>query len=120
MVVQKVGKQDPFLQFEYNANAQRIRADDNGGQKPTWNEVVTFNIVEGRDRLGIQCYDENLRTHAFIGECVLELKKILAQYTYDAWFPITNKGTAAGEIYLEFTYYPSVSFYPTLLLKLSH
>ncbi|KAK9722301.1 hypothetical protein K7432_002784 [Basidiobolus ranarum] len=107
IVVQKIGKQDPFLQFEYNATTQRIKADNNGGQKPVWNEAISFNIVEGREKLGIQCYDENLRSHAYIGELVIELKKILEQHTHDAWFPLKNKGSPAGEIYMEFTYFPA-------------
>ncbi|KAK9721634.1 hypothetical protein K7432_003262 [Basidiobolus ranarum] len=105
-VVQKIGKQDPFLQFELGNSRQRTKADKNGGQKPTWNERLTFDITEGVHKVVVKCYDQNLREHAFIGESEVDFSPAITHYQLDSWFELKDKGEPAGEVYLEFTFFP--------------
>ncbi|KAK9729684.1 hypothetical protein K7432_000090 [Basidiobolus ranarum] len=105
-VVQKIGKQDPFLQFELGNGRQRTKADKNGGQKPTWNERLTFEIVEGVHKVVVKCFDQNLREHAFIGEGEIDFSTAITYYQLDNWFQLKDKGEPAGEVYLEFTFFP--------------
>ncbi|ORY05627.1 hypothetical protein K493DRAFT_274864 [Basidiobolus meristosporus CBS 931.73] len=105
-VVQKIGKQDPFLQIEIGNKRQRTKADRNGGQKPTWNERLSFDVTEGVHRVIVKCFDQNLREHAFIGEGEIDFGPALTYYQLDKWFELNDRGVPAGEVYLEFTFFP--------------
>ncbi|ORX88339.1 hypothetical protein K493DRAFT_236858 [Basidiobolus meristosporus CBS 931.73] len=111
-VVQKIGKQDPFLQFELGNTRKRTKADKNGGQKPTWNERISFEVPEGVHKVAVKCYDQNLREHAFIGEREIDFSPAITYYQLDNWFELKDKGDPAGEVYLEFTFFPVVSSTP--------
>ncbi|KAK9766380.1 hypothetical protein K7432_004571 [Basidiobolus ranarum] len=105
-VVQKIGKQDPYIQIEHGVRSQRTKADKNGGQKPRWEDNFKFDIFEGDTIVRVQCLDQNLRDSSLIGQRTIDFAPVLRSYQWDGWFGLTSQGECAGDVYLEFTYYP--------------
>ncbi|ORX91043.1 hypothetical protein K493DRAFT_229036 [Basidiobolus meristosporus CBS 931.73] len=106
-VVQRIGKQDPYLEFKLGDENQRTHTDNNGGQKPTWGQAVKFDLNNERELL-VKCIDKNPVHDSHIGQTEILLDPVLENHQYDGWFMIKNRDSPAGEIYLELTFYPSV------------
>ncbi|KAI0243860.1 hypothetical protein L0F63_006612, partial [Massospora cicadina] len=101
-------KQDPFLQFNVGHNTQKTKVDKNGGTRPEWNYRIRFERLKApvNQMLKIKCFDsEWKREPQFIGECALDLGPIFDCGEEDGWFKLYDRGSAAGEIYLELTFY---------------
>ncbi|KAK9767061.1 hypothetical protein K7432_003413 [Basidiobolus ranarum] len=105
-VVQKIGKQDPYILVEYGVRNQRTKADKNGGQKPCWEDVFKFDVFEEDTVLRVQCLDQNLRDSSLIGQRTIDFSPVLQSYQWDGWFGLTSQGLPAGDIYFEFTFHP--------------
>ncbi|ORX86021.1 hypothetical protein K493DRAFT_238314 [Basidiobolus meristosporus CBS 931.73] len=106
-VVQRIGKQDPYLEFHLGDENQRTNTDNNGGQRPTWGQAVKFDLNNERELL-VKCIDKNPVHDSHIGQTEILLDPVLKNHQYDGWFMIKNRDSPAGEIYLELTFYPSV------------
>lgn len=54
-----------------------------------WNEIITFDIVTGREPLRIEIYDKSdIGRDQLIGECEVDLKDLFDQYKHDEWFSL--------------------------------
>ena len=57
--------------------------------QPVWNEKFTFDVVTGREVIGIQVYDSAFAGLRAIGSCEYELSKLLPpEFTFDDWLPL--------------------------------
>lgn len=106
-------KQDPFLQFEIGHLSQRTKVDKNGGTRPEWNSRIRFERLRCpvEQTLKVICYDsEWKRKEQFIGECVIDIGAIFKTGEDDGWFKLNDRGSDAGEIYLELTFFSQDGF----------
>ncbi|KAH7043109.1 hypothetical protein BKA57DRAFT_120979 [Linnemannia elongata] len=63
--------------------------------------------------LYVTCLDEDHQKNDFIGNCVVNLAKVLEYGEHDDWFELTYKGREAGELQLQLTYYSFDPKHPT-------
>lgn len=54
---------------------------------PVWGEIISFDIVTGREPLVIQVFDTaDIGRDTLIGECRVSLEILIDQYKHDEWF----------------------------------
>ncbi|KAG0060217.1 hypothetical protein BGZ92_006773, partial [Podila epicladia] len=63
--------------------------------------------------LYVTCLDEDPKKNDLIGDCVINLAKVLEQGEHDDWFELTYKGREAGQLLLQLTYYSHDPKHPT-------
>ncbi|KAF9087160.1 hypothetical protein BGX29_001003 [Mortierella sp. GBA35] len=110
---ERFGKQDPFILFKLGNVSKRSSTDVRGGQRPRWkDEQINIYMYESDAKdatsLYVICLDEDHQRNDFIGNCVVNLTKVLEQGEHDDWFELTFKGREAGELLLQLTYYSHV------------
>jgi Ca2+-dependent lipid-binding protein len=59
--------------------------------------------------LRVMCYADDSKEPEFIGEGIVDLTDTLKSGEFDEWVTIKAKDRYAGEVYLELTFYSSVS-----------
>ena len=64
--------------------------------------------------LRVACYADDAKDPEFIGEGIVDLTDTLKSGEFDEWVTIKAKDRYAGEVYLELTFYSSVSAYHLL------
>ncbi|RKP36033.1 C2 domain-containing protein [Dimargaris cristalligena] len=103
------GKQDPFLEFTLGNISKRTRVDKKGGCNPKWKEDVFLDVPQGVQNLAMKCCDRDVSSNDDIGSSSIDLFRIFEEEEVHSWYKMQRKGKFAGEIYLEFTYTPTVS-----------
>ncbi|KAN0064147.1 hypothetical protein ACQY0O_003314 [Thecaphora frezii] len=128
-----IGKQDPYCVLTMGSEQQRTKPDKRGGQHPTWDEQLHFEIYEdmedalvkrsdgsktsssaarakgGKKVLKVSCYADDNKDPEFIGEGMVDLTDTLKTGEFDEWVPIKAKERYAGEVYLELTFYSAAA-----------
>lgn len=115
-----IGKQDPYAELCLGSDTQQTKPDKRGGQHPTWDEQLHFEIYDevqhafgperGRDEektLSIVCYAAGNDPEP-LGEGYVSLNQALRDGEFDDWVPLASKGKYSGEVYVELTYYSLV------------
>lgn len=113
---------------------QKTKPDKRGGQHPTWDEQLHFEIFDDMEdqlrkteletgtlsqvtakqkskankSLRVSCYADDNKEPEFIGEGIVDLTDTLRNGEFDEWVTIKAKDRYAGEVYLELTFYSSV------------
>lgn len=64
---------------------------------------------KGSKTLKVACYADDTKDPEFIGDGVVDLTETLKTGEFDEWVTIKAKDRYAGEVYLELTFYSSVS-----------
>ncbi|KAL0073272.1 hypothetical protein J3Q64DRAFT_1754563 [Phycomyces blakesleeanus] len=100
-----VGKQDPFCVFRLGEVAKKTKTSYRGGQHPVWDDQVNIPVAANKTKMRVQLFDDDSKREDLISEGEVDLTNVLAGGEQDDWFPLTYKGRAAGEIYLELTFY---------------
>ncbi|KAG0013929.1 hypothetical protein BGZ81_000760 [Podila clonocystis] len=107
---ERFGKQDPFILFKLGNVSKRSSTDVRGGQRPRWNDEQ-INILmyqsDAKDAtsLYVSCMDEDHQKNDLIGDCVINLAKVLERGEHDDWFELKYRGREAGELMIQLTYY---------------
>ncbi|KAG0017521.1 hypothetical protein BGZ82_000727 [Podila clonocystis] len=115
---ERFGKQDPFILFKLGNVSKRSSTDVRGGQRPRWNDEQ-INILmyqsDAKDAtsLYVSCMDEDHQKNDLIGDCVINLAKVLERGEHDDWFELKYRGREAGELMLQLTYYSRDPQHPT-------
>ncbi|KAG0331509.1 hypothetical protein BG000_010829 [Podila horticola] len=115
---ERFGKQDPFILFKLGNVSKRSSTDVRGGQRPRWNDEQ-INILmyqsDAKDAtsLYVSCMDEDPQKNDLIGDCVINLAKVLERGEHDDWFELRYRGREAGELMLQLTYYSRDPQHPT-------
>lgn len=134
-----IGKQDPYTVLSMGQEQQKTRPDKRGGQHPTWDEQLHFEVYEdmedaltatstngtgsgsgskatsatkakgGKKVLKVACYADDSKEPEFIGEGLVDLTETLQTGEFDEWVTIKAKDRYAGEVYLELTFYSSAA-----------
>ncbi|KAF9580119.1 hypothetical protein BGW38_003364, partial [Lunasporangiospora selenospora] len=107
---ERFGKQNPFILFKLGNVSKRSSTDVRGGQRPRWkDDQITILMYESDAKdaksLYVSCLDEDKQKNDLIGDCVINLAKVLEQGEQDDWFELTYKGREAGELMLQITYF---------------
>ncbi|KAG0213662.1 hypothetical protein BGX28_003815 [Mortierella sp. GBA30] len=115
---ERFGKQDPFILFKLGNVAKRSSTDVRGGQRPRWkddqiNILMYESDAKDATSLYVTCLDEDHQKNDLIGDCVINLAKVLEQGEHDDWFELSYKGREAGELMLQLTYYSHDPTHPT-------
>ncbi|RKP22554.1 C2 domain-containing protein, partial [Syncephalis pseudoplumigaleata] len=100
-----ISKQDPYLEVTCGSEKHATKADKRGGRKPQWSDVLRYDIHEGSNQMFVKAFAAGLNESKFIGECMIELKRVFSERQFDSWFELKDRGKYAGEIYLELTFY---------------
>lgn len=107
---------------------QKTKPDKRGGQHPTWDEQLHFEIYDSMEdqlrqkeesksntkkkaaskSLRVTCYADDSKEPEFIGDGIVDLTDTLRSGEFDEWVTIKAKDRYAGEVYLELTFYSSV------------
>ncbi|PWY98426.1 hypothetical protein BCV70DRAFT_31929 [Testicularia cyperi] len=130
-----IGKQDPYTVLTIGQETQKTKPDKRGGQHPTWDEQLHFEIYEdmedalaakgstssttttssaakskgGKKVLKVACYADDSKEPEFIGDGIVDLSDTLKTGEFDEWVTIKAKDRYAGEVYLELTFYSSAA-----------
>lgn len=120
-----IGKQDPYTVLSIGPETQKTKADKRGGQHPTWDEQLHFEIYSdmedalatdgtaakkgGKKVLKVACYADDTKEPELIGEGIVDLTDTLSTGEFDEWVTIKAKDRYAGEVYLELTFYSSAA-----------
>ncbi|KAF9959636.1 hypothetical protein BGZ65_000218, partial [Modicella reniformis] len=115
---ERFGKQSPFILFKLGNVSKRTSTDVRGGQRPRWkddqiNILLYESDAKDATSLYVTCLDEEHQKNELIGDCVINLAKVLEQGELDDWFELHYKGREAGEIMLQLTYYSHDPTHPT-------
>ncbi|KAF9945553.1 hypothetical protein BGZ70_003742 [Mortierella alpina] len=107
---ERFGKQDPFILFKLGNVSKRSSTDVRGGQRPIWkDDQINIFMYESDAKdaksLYVTCLDEDPKKNDLIGDCVINLAKVLEQGEHDDWFELSYKGREAGMLMLQLTYY---------------
>lgn len=114
-----VGKQSPYVQFHLNSVIKQTVCDKRGGRSPQWSDIITFPIDIESANLTVIIYNRKSKVQSdYIGEVVVELNSILVDRELDSWFGLKDRDNYAGDVYLEFTYYPKGVPKPTTLNRM--
>ncbi|KAI1317235.1 hypothetical protein EDD11_008827 [Mortierella claussenii] len=115
---ERFGKQDPFILFKLGNVSKRSSTDIRGGQRPQWkDDQINIFMYESDAKdaksLYVTCLDEDPQKNDLIGDCVINLAKVLEQGEHDDWFELSYKGREAGMLLLQLTYYSHDPKHPT-------
>ncbi|ORZ27891.1 hypothetical protein BCR41DRAFT_346184 [Lobosporangium transversale] len=107
---ERFGKQSPFILFKLGNQCRRSTTDVRGGQRPRWKDdqiKIPMYESDAKDAtsLYVTCLDEDHQKNELIGDCVINLAKVLEYGEHDDWFELHYKGREAGELMLQLTYY---------------
>ncbi|GJJ78549.1 hypothetical protein EMPS_10908 [Entomortierella parvispora] len=107
---ERFGKQDPFILFKLGNVSKRTMTDIRGGQRPRWKDEQVEILMYDSDAkdatsLFVSCLDEDHQRNELIGDCVINLAKVMEKGEHDDWFELSYKGREAGELMLQLTYY---------------
>ncbi|KAF8988151.1 hypothetical protein BGZ52_000279 [Haplosporangium bisporale] len=110
---ERFGKQDPFILFKLGNVSKRTSTDVRGGQRPRWNDeqiniLMYHSDAKDATSLYVSCMDEDHQKNDLIGDCVINLAKVLERGEHDDWFELKYRGREAGELMLQLTYYSRV------------
>ncbi|CAI2170928.1 2609_t:CDS:2 [Funneliformis geosporum] len=95
-------KADPYVSLSMDKqNKQKTRVIKNAGSEATWNEKLTFDVLEGRNELFLEVFDEDVVNDELIGETTIPLFQVFQQGYTEQWVNITRpSGKPSGEIHL--------------------
>ncbi|KAK3826190.1 MAG: hypothetical protein J3R72DRAFT_479444 [Linnemannia gamsii] len=115
---ERFGKQDPFVLFKLGNVAKRSTTDVRGGQKPRWkDDQINIFMYESDAKdatsLYVTCLDEDPQKNDLIGDCVINMVRVMEYGELDDWFQLSYKGREAGELMLQLTYYSHDPKHPT-------
>ncbi|KAF9311306.1 hypothetical protein BGZ91_006847, partial [Linnemannia elongata] len=85
---ERFGKQDPFILFKLGNVSKRSSTDVRGGQRPRWkDDQLNIKMYESDAKdatsLYVTCLDEDHQKNDFIGNCVVNLAKVLEYGEHD-------------------------------------
>ncbi|KAF9117667.1 hypothetical protein BGW39_001964, partial [Mortierella sp. 14UC] len=98
------GKQSPYIQLTLSSQKKRTKASLIASVEPEWDQEVRLDVFQGMLDMGVSVFDEG-KKNELIGEGTLLLHEVIDKGELDVWFPIKYKGTPAGDIYFELTFY---------------
>ncbi|KAF9181336.1 hypothetical protein BGZ49_004856, partial [Haplosporangium sp. Z 27] len=85
---EKFGKQDVFVLFKLGNVCRKTSTDVRGGQRPRWNNEQISMLMYQSDAhdatsLYVSCLDEDHQKNDLIGDCVINLAKVLEHGEHD-------------------------------------
>ncbi len=109
----RIEKQNPFCVLRVLNIIDQTEVVDRGGQTPQWNHESRFTVFSGQPRiLKISILDETRVNPELISSSEIDFTEAInstVEEGYDNWHQLQSNGRDGGEIYLEMTFYPSVS-----------
>lgn len=119
----RLDKQSPYVVGRIQDQIQRTKVVSRGGQTPHFDQELWFSLenVEGTT-LNLTIYHQQKKDSELVCQADIDFSTALRRSVeegYDAWFPLQYKNKPAGRIYLEMTYYPSVSSVPIAVENVS-
>ncbi|GME84857.1 unnamed protein product [Ambrosiozyma monospora] len=112
----KLDKQSPYVVLRIQDQVQRTRVVPRGGQTPHFDEELWFvldNVEE--TTLNINIYHQQKKDSELVCSGKVDFSTALKRSIkegYDGWFDLEYNNRPAGRVYLEMTYYPSVTAVP--------
>ncbi|KFH62944.1 hypothetical protein MVEG_10982 [Podila verticillata NRRL 6337] len=98
------GKQSPYIQLKLGDDKKRTKASLIASVEPEWDQEVRFDVFQNHLDLHVMVIDEGKKNEV-IGDGILLLHEVIDKGELDVWFPIKYKGSPAGDIYFELTFY---------------
>ncbi|KAI8354289.1 hypothetical protein B0O80DRAFT_54987 [Mortierella sp. GBAus27b] len=89
---ERFGKQNPFILFKLGNVSKRTSADVRGGQRPRWRDdqvKIPLYKSDAKDAtsLYVTCLDEDHQKNDLIGDCVINLAKVMDEGELDGTYP---------------------------------
>ncbi|RIB08134.1 C2 domain-containing protein [Gigaspora rosea] len=92
---------NPYVALSLDrANIKKTHTIQNSGPDASWDKLFSFDIVEGRDDLYLQVFNESVEND-ILGEATVPLETVYQTGYADQWVHITRpSGKGAGEVRL--------------------
>ncbi|KAF9209745.1 hypothetical protein BGZ49_001387 [Haplosporangium sp. Z 27] len=97
-------KQSPYVQLRLGDQKKRTKASLISSVEPEWDQEIRLDVYQGNLDMHVKMYDE-AKDNEMLGVGTLRLHEVVNKGELDVWFTIKNKGSPAGEIYFELTFY---------------
>lgn len=112
----KLDKQNPYCIARIANIVDRTPAITRGGQTPEWNHESRFQLTTDMNPLlKLSVLDETKKSPVLIGDCEIDCSPVFSTTSdegYDKWHHLLYAGRAAGDVYIEMTFYPTASAEP--------
>ena len=94
-----IGKMSPYCVVSLGPNKKKSDIAKRQGRNPTWEQEITFPIIEGHTDVRIDVWDEDVGSDDLIGSVTLPLGGVFGRGFEDAWHRLgRHDGKAAGEV----------------------
>ena len=82
------GSSDPYAVLKFGNQQQKSNYVKND-LNPVWNEVFTFDVVTGKEKLQVTIYDkDDFGSDDFEGQFTVSLDALKDQGQHDIWFDL--------------------------------
>ena len=103
-----LSRMDPYVIAWIGNQEQRTKPAVDQDKRPTWSDVLRFNIGGPVSTLRLALYDKDNVTHDdFIAECNINLSEVLGRGNFSNSYPLTKQGKSNGTIMIAFESQPS-------------
>eukprot|EP00842_Homolaphlyctis_polyrhiza_P003004 jgi/Hompol1/3704/HPOL_000839-RA len=87
-----IGKPNAYVTMRIDQNIQRTSTIKQHTD-PTWNEKFKFDIIDGRNSVFIEMYDDTIGTDSLLGVGTLDLGQTFQTGMFDGWIPLQRHQT---------------------------
>lgn len=102
------GDMDPYVIARVGNQQQKTRPAHDQDKKPTWTDVLQFNI-NGESMLQIALYDkDNITFDDFIAESQINLAEVCSRGNFTNQYPLRKQGRDDGWIMIAFEFQGSM------------
>ncbi|ABN65303.2 conserved hypothetical protein [Scheffersomyces stipitis CBS 6054] len=116
----KLDKQNPYVTLRMGTTAKKTPSIFRGGQRPTWDHDLKFEMSrERKPILIIDVLDETKNEPTPIGHVEIDCSTVLhpdnevnGEYFLKGWYDMTLNERRAGQILLDFAFYPHAPLLP--------
>jgi len=80
-----VGHNDVYIEAWTDKDYKQRTSTKSGTDNPTWNETLTFNVIDNKKKLHFKVLDKDKLSDDKIGEAEINLDHVFSTGKFDGW-----------------------------------